>query len=100
MLADPAVADLKEDLLGDLGVPAALAPQFRSLGVNVARWLVPPSTLRQLTETTIDGALAYVRGDTPRLRVEVAVDGDRRARPRGDDPRGPRRCWRAPPSGP
>jgi hypothetical protein len=75
LLADPAVADLKEDLLGDLGVPAALTPQFRSLGVNVARWLVPPSTLRQVSESAIDGALAYVRGDTPRLRVEVAVEG-------------------------
>ena len=73
VLADPALADLKEDLLGDLGVPAALAPQFRSLGVNVARWVVPPARLRQLTEAVIEPSIAYVRGDTPRLRADVAV---------------------------
>ena len=74
VLADPAVADLKEDMLGDLGVPPRLAPQVRSLGVNVTRWLVPPSSLRRLTESTIDAALAYVRGETARLDVDVAVD--------------------------
>ncbi len=73
VLADPEVADLKEALLGDLGVPASLTPQFRSLGVNVARWVVPPATLRRLAETVIDASLGYVRGDTPRLRADVAV---------------------------
>jgi hypothetical protein len=74
VLADPDLADLKEDLLGDLGVPPALAVQARALGVNVLRWTVPPSTLRRLSENVIGSALAYVRGDTPRLQAAVVVD--------------------------
>ena len=74
VLADPEVAELKEAMLGDLGVPAQLAVQARALGVNVARWVAPPSTLRTLTEAVIRGVVAYVRGDTPRLDATVAVE--------------------------
>ena len=73
VLADPELADLKEDLLGDLGVPAELAVQARSLGINALRWVLPPATLRAGTESVVAAGLAYVRGDTPRLRPEVAV---------------------------
>jgi hypothetical protein len=73
VLADPEVAELKEALLGDLGVPAPLAVQARALGVNVARWVAPPSTLRALTEPVIRGTVAYLRGDTPRLDATVVV---------------------------
>ncbi len=73
VLADPEVAELKEALLGGLGVPAPLTVQARALGVNVTRWVVPPSTLRALTEPVIRGALAYIRGDTPRLDATVVV---------------------------
>lgn len=74
VLADPELADLKENLLGDLGVPPPLAVQARALGVNVLRWTVPPAALRHLSEGVIDGALTYVRGDTPRLQADVVVD--------------------------
>jgi hypothetical protein len=73
VLADPELAAVKEDLLGDLGVPPELAVQARALGVNVLRWTVPPSTLRRLSEATIGAAVAYVRGDTPRLHAEAVV---------------------------
>ena len=55
------------------GCPPRSAPQFRSLGVNVARWVVPPARLRQLTEAVIEPSMAYVRGDTQRLRPDVAI---------------------------
>jgi hypothetical protein len=74
VLADPELAELKEALLGDLGVPAELAVQARALGVNVLRWTVPPSTLSGWTDDVIAGVLAYVRGETERLEVEVVVD--------------------------
>jgi hypothetical protein len=73
VLADPEVADIKEAMLGDLGVPPPLAVQARALGVNVARWVVPPSTLRALTEPVIRGVVAYIRGDTPRLEPAVTA---------------------------
>ena len=73
VLADPQLAALKEDLLGDLGVPAELAVQARSLGTNVLRWVLPPATLRAGTEAVVGAGLAYVRGDTARLRPDVAV---------------------------
>lgn len=74
VLADPDLADLQEQLLGDLGVPDVLAPQARSLAKNALRWTVPPSTIRQLTERVIRSTLAYVRGDVARLRADLAVD--------------------------
>jgi hypothetical protein len=74
ILADPELAELKEALLGDVGVPAELAVQARALGVNVLRWTVPPSTLGAWTDTVIAGALGYVRGDTDRLDAAVVVD--------------------------
>lgn len=73
VLADPEFAAIKEQLLGDLGVPAELAVQGRTLGVNVLRWVAPPSTLQAASEAVIDGTLAYVRGDVPRLRADIVV---------------------------
>ncbi|MET0325238.1 MAG: hypothetical protein ABW219_08455 [Ilumatobacteraceae bacterium] len=75
VLADPELADLVEQLLGDLGLPAPASTQVRALGTNVLRWTVPPSVLRAGSEAVIGGALAYVRGDTDRLDVDVAIDG-------------------------
>lgn len=75
VLADPELAALKEQLLGDLGLGGATAVQARALGTNVLRWTIPPATLRAGTETVIDGVLAYIRGDTARLDADVAIDG-------------------------
>lgn len=75
VFADPELAGLAEQLLGDLGLPAPASTQARALGTNVLRWTVPPSTLRAGSEAVIAGAVAHVRGDTDRLDADVAIDG-------------------------
>jgi hypothetical protein len=72
VLADPELAALKEGLLGRLGLGPALAVQARALATNALRWAVPPSALHAGTATVLDGALAYVRGDTE--EVDLGVD--------------------------
>src|SRR5919106_1936862 len=73
VLADPELAELKEDLLG--GVEAAgLEPrQVRTVATSSLRLAVPPSTLQRGTETFIAGTLAYLRGDTARFDGDVDV---------------------------
>ena len=75
VLADPELAAVKEQLLGQLGLGPRAAVQARALGTNVLRWTVPPATLRAGSETVIGTVLAYVRGDTDRLDPDVAIDG-------------------------
>lgn len=74
VLADPELADAKEALLGDIGVSPNLAVQARALATNVLRWAAPPSTIQAGAEAVIEAALAYVRGDTPTVQADVAVD--------------------------
>jgi hypothetical protein len=73
VLADPELADLQEQLLGGLGIDETGATQVRTLATSSLRLGVPPSTLRQGTETFIDAVLAYLRGDTARLEADVDV---------------------------
>ena len=75
VFADPELAGLTEQLLGDLGLPAPASTQVRALGTNVLRWTVPPSSIQAGSEAVIAGVLAYVRGDTDRLEADVAIDG-------------------------
>lgn len=75
VLADPELAAVTEDLLGELGLPPELRGQARIMAANVLRWAAPPSTVRVATEAVIGGALAYVRGDVPRLRADLVVTG-------------------------
>ena len=75
VLSDPELAELKEQLLGDLRLGPRASTQARALGTNVLRWTVPPSTLRAGTETVISAVVSYLRGDTGRLDADVAVDG-------------------------
>jgi hypothetical protein len=75
VLADPELAELTEQLLGGVGVDPSAAPQVRALATSSLRLSVPPSTLRQGTETFIGAVLGYVRGDTTRLDGDVDVTG-------------------------
>ena len=75
VLADPELAELTDHLLGDVG-PERLDPtQARTLATAALRLGVPPSTLRDGTETFVGAVLAYVRGDTPRLDGDLDVTG-------------------------
>jgi hypothetical protein len=73
VLADPAFAELQEELLGGLGLDESSATQVRTLAIGSLRLGLPPSTLRRGTETFIDAVLRYVRGDTARLDGDVDV---------------------------
>jgi hypothetical protein len=73
VLADPELAELKEQLLGGLQLDRLDATQLRVLTTSALRATVPPSTLRQGTETFIASLLAYLRGETARLDADVDV---------------------------
>jgi len=73
VLADPAFAELQEELLGGLGIDESAATQVRTLAISSLRLGLPPSTLRRGTETFIGAVLGYVRGDTARLDGDVDV---------------------------
>jgi hypothetical protein len=73
VLADPELAEATEQLLGGFGLEAAEATQVRTLATGSLRLGLPPSTLRDGTETFIGAVLAYVRGDRARLDGDVDV---------------------------
>jgi hypothetical protein len=73
VLADPELAELTEDLLGGLDAGELDPTQVRALATGTLRLTVPPSTLREGTDTFIAAVLAYVRGDVPRLDADVDV---------------------------
>jgi len=73
VFADPELAELQEQLLGGMGLDESGATQVRTLATSSLRLAVPPSTLRQGTETFIDALLAYLRGDAARLDGDVDV---------------------------
>ena len=73
VLADPAFAELQEELLRGLGIDESSATQVRTLATSSLRLGLPPSTLRRGTETFIGAVLGYVRGDTARLDGDVDV---------------------------
>ncbi|MEU5899474.1 MULTISPECIES: hypothetical protein [Streptomyces] len=64
VLVDPATARVTRDLLGRLPVPEA---QVTANLKNV----LPPATLRTLVDEQIGHAVAYLRGQEPRLRLSV-----------------------------
>lgn len=72
VLADPELADAKEDLLGGLDLGGVEPASGRILATNSLRWAVPPSVLRDGTERFIAAMLAYLRGDTD--RIDGAID--------------------------
>lgn len=75
VLPDPEMVAVQDALLGELRVPPPMATQARTLATNALRWTVPPATIRAGSETVVAGALAYVRGDSPRLEVDIDLVG-------------------------
>src|SRR5947208_14630529 len=55
VLADPALESLTSDLLGGTNLG-----DERSVAVATLRLVLPPATLRELTESTIAASIAYV----------------------------------------
>lgn len=74
VLADPELAAVVEQLLGEVAFGPNTALQARALATSTLRLGLPPATLQHETEAAIESTLAYIRGDTDQLRVEVAVD--------------------------
>src|SRR5262249_36051392 len=54
VLADPQLADTKEQLLGNLRVATLDPKSARILATNSLRWALPPSTIRQGTDALVD----------------------------------------------
>jgi hypothetical protein len=73
VLADPALAVLADQLVGDLRIAGATGTQARALATAALRWSVPPSTLQASTEAVIAATLTYIRGDVDALTLRVDV---------------------------
>src|SRR3954470_17655533 len=56
VLADPQFSDLAADLLGGTSLG-----DERSVAIATLRLVLPPATLREITETTIAALIAYLR---------------------------------------
>ncbi|MFE2295091.1 hypothetical protein [Streptomyces sp. NPDC059452] len=67
VLVDPAIAPVTRDLLAHLPVPEALITS------NV-KVVLPPATVRSLTDQQIHALTDYLRGDTDELRLSVDIE--------------------------
>lgn len=67
VLVDPAIAPVTRDLLAHLPVPEALVTS------NI-KVVLPPETVRSLTDQQILALTGYLRGDTDELRLAVDID--------------------------
>ncbi|MEU3205726.1 hypothetical protein ABZ702_17965, partial [Streptomyces cyaneofuscatus] len=67
VLVDPAIAPVTRDLLAHLPVPEALVTS------NI-KVVLPPETVRSLTDQQIHALTDYLRGDTDELRLDVDID--------------------------
>lgn len=73
VLADPELTELTEQVLGGFDLDALDPTQVQELTTSALRRSIPPATMRRGTETAIATILAYVRGETARLDVDVDV---------------------------
>lgn len=71
VLPDPDMVGVQDALLGGVRLPPALTTQVRALTTNAVRWAVPPATLQAGTETALAGTMAFLRGETDELHVEI-----------------------------
>src|SRR4051794_5149117 len=62
VMADPQFSDLTADLLGGTSLGSE-----RSVAVATLRLVLPPATLREITESTIAALIAYLRGESKRI---------------------------------
>ncbi|WP_411080526.1 hypothetical protein [Streptomyces sp. cmx-18-6] len=67
VLVDPAIAPVTRDLLAHLPVPEALVTS------NI-KVVLPPSTVRALTDQQIHALTDYLRGDSDELRLAVDLE--------------------------
>src|SRR3954447_14239346 len=65
VLADPQLESFTADLLGG----TTLGEQ-RSVAVATLRLVLPPATLREITESTIAALIAYLRGESKRIDTQ------------------------------
>src|SRR6476646_5695007 len=65
VLADPAFASLTADLLGGTNLG-----DEKSVAVATLRLVLPPETLREITEATIAALIAYLRGESKRIDTQ------------------------------
>src|ERR1051325_6674571 len=65
VLADPQLEAFTSDLLGGTNLG-----EQRSVAVATLRLVLPPSTLREITEKTIDALIAYLRGESKRIDTQ------------------------------
>jgi hypothetical protein len=72
LLADPAVTETTAAWLGSLDVDPTLADDLTSFATAVLRMVLPPSTMRDATESAIDATTAYFRGDTEELQPRLS----------------------------
>lgn len=73
VLADPELATISDELLGELHIDPSVAVQGRALATSALRWVLPPSTIRSATETAIVAAVSHIRGESDRLEIDVDV---------------------------
>jgi hypothetical protein len=96
VLADPAVADTAEELLGRLDLRGVEPEVARVVATNALRWAVPPAVLRQGTERLIATTVAYLRGDVDRIEASLDVRSVLERIEEVADARSVR-CWPRPP---
>jgi hypothetical protein len=69
VLADPALKSTTQDLLGGGDID-----EERAAAVSILRTVLPPATLKTVTESTITALIAYLRGDAKRIDTRVDLD--------------------------
>lgn len=74
VLADPQLAEAKEQLLGDLRLDGLDPQSARILATNSLRWVLPPSTIRLGTDALVDAAIGYLRGDSNTIVADVDLE--------------------------
>ena len=69
VLADPQFSSLTQDLLG-----GSDSGDERAIAVSLLRLVLPPDTLKTVTEQTITAIIAYLNGDTKRIDTRVDLN--------------------------
>ncbi|MEO6988274.1 MAG: hypothetical protein ABI239_06465 [Aquihabitans sp.] len=79
VLADPELAEITEEIVGQLELEGVDPAEARTLATNALRWAVPPSLVRAGSEEVITETLAYLRGDQNEIiaTVDLSVMLDR-----------------------
>ncbi|WP_116996590.1 hypothetical protein [Desertimonas flava] len=71
VIPDPELSGLVQRQLGNLGVDSALVPQATALATNIMRFVLPPDRIDAGADIILDSAIAYIRGDSDDLIIEI-----------------------------